>query len=87
MVTNDGLLFVLYSFLPGDYLITLFGSARVNTPSWTIVVYERVLMFDMRESMMPSVMNNFKIADLIRVKQRSLLIVMVLAMVLAIGVS
>ena len=38
MVANGGLLFVLYSFLPGDYLITLFGSARVNTPSWTIVV-------------------------------------------------
>ena len=87
MVTNGGLLFVLYSFLPGDYLITLFGSARVNTPSWTIVVYEQALMFDMREFMMPSVMNNFKIADQIRVKQRSLLIVMGLAMVFAIGVS
>jgi len=87
MVANGGLLFVLYSFLPGDYLTTLFGSARVNAPSWTIVVYERVLMFDMREIMMPSVMNNFKIADPIRVKQRSLLVAMGLAMVLAIGVS
>ena len=87
MVTNGGLLFVLYPFLPSDYLITLFGSARVRASSWTIVVYERVLMFDMREFMMPSVVNNFKIADQIRVKQRSLLIVMGLAMVFAIGVS
>ncbi|MEC8840166.1 MAG: DUF6785 family protein, partial [Candidatus Poribacteria bacterium] len=78
---------MLYSFLPGDYLITLFGSTRVRASSWTIVVYERALMFDMREFMMPSVMDNFKIADQIRVKQRSLLIVMGLAMVFAIGVS
>ena len=87
MVTNGGLLFVLYPFLPSDYLITLFGSARVRASSWTIVVYERVLMFDMREFMMPSVVNNFKIVDQIRVKQRSLLIVMGLSMVFAIGVS
>ena len=37
-------------------------------------------MFDMREFMTPSVMTNFKIADQIWVKQRSLLIVMELAM-------
>ena len=55
--------------------------------NWTIVVYERVLMFDMREFMTPSVMNNFKIAGQIRVKQRSLLIVMGVAMVFTIGVS
>ena len=55
--------------------------------SWIIVVYERVLMFDMREFMTPSVMPNFKIADQIWVKQRSLLIVMGVAMVFTIGVS
>ena len=32
MVANGGLMFILYSFLPGEYLITLFGSARVNAP-------------------------------------------------------
>ena len=46
MVTNGGLMFILYSFLPGEYLITLFGSGRVNAPSWTLVAYERV--FDVR---------------------------------------
>ena len=30
MVANGGLLFIIYSFLPGEYLITLFGSSRVN---------------------------------------------------------
>ena len=44
-------------------------------------------MFDMREFMTPSVMTNFKIADQIWVKQRSLLIVMGVAMVFTIGVS
>ena len=87
MVANGGLLFVLYSFLPGEYLITLFGSSRVNASSWTLVAYERVLMFDMREILMPSVMNNFKLAEPLRLKQRPFLIAMGIAIVLAIGVS
>ena len=87
MVANGGLLFVLYSFLPGEYLITLFGSGRVNAPSWTFVAYERVLMFDMREILMPSVMNNFKLADPLRLKQRPFLLAMGIAIVLAMGVS
>ena len=87
MVANGGVLFVLYSFLPGEYLITLFGSARVNAPSWTLVAYERVLMFDMREILMPSVMNNFKLAQPLRLKQRPFLLTMGIAIVLAIGVS
>lgn len=87
MVANGGLLFVLYSFLPGEYLITLFGSARVNAPSWTFVAYERVLMFDMREILMPSVMNNFKLAEPLRLKQRPFLLAMGIAIVLAMGIS
>ena len=87
LVTNGGLMFILYSFLPGEYLITLFGSARVNAPSWTLVAYERVLMFDMREILMPSVMNNFKLAEPLRLKQRPFLLAMGIAIVLAIGVS
>ncbi|MBI1923406.1 hypothetical protein HYR99_04055, partial [Candidatus Poribacteria bacterium] len=87
MVANAGLLFVLYSFLPGDYLISTLGTARINAPTWTILAYQRVLMFDLREFLMPSVMNNFKIADPMRMKQRSLLLAMGLAIVLAIGVS
>ena len=87
MVANGGLMFILYSFLPGEYLITLFGSARINAPSWTIVAYERVLMFDMREILMPSVMNNFKLAEPLRLKQRPFLLAMGIAIVLAMGVS
>ena len=87
MVANGGLMFILYSFLPGEYLITLFGSARVNAPSWTLVAYERVLMFDMREILMPSVMNNFKLAEPLRLKQRPFLLAMGIAIVLAMGIS
>ncbi len=87
MVANGGLLFIIYSFLPGEFLITLFGSARVNTPSWTLVAYERVLMFDMREILMPGVMNNFKLAEPLRLKQRPFLLAMGVAIVLAMGVS
>ncbi len=87
MVANGGLLFVLYSFLPGEYLITLFGSSRINAPSWTLLAYERVLMFDMREILMPSVMNNFKLAEPMRLKQRPFLVAMGAAIVLAIGIS
>ena len=74
MVANGGLLFIIYSFLPGEFLITLFGSSRVNASSWTLVAYERVLMFDMREILMPGVMNNFKLAEPLRLKQRPFLL-------------
>ena len=87
MVANGGLLFIIYSFLPGEFLITLFGSARVNAPSWTLVAYERVLMFDMREILMPGVMNNFKLAEPLRLRQRPFLLAMGIAIVLAMGVS
>ena len=87
MVANGGLLFIIYSFLPSEYLITLFGSTRVNAASWTLVAYERVLMFDMREILMPGVMNNFKLAEPLRLKQRPFLIAMGIAIVIAMGVS
>ena len=87
MVANGGLLFIIYSYLPGEFLITLFGSSRVNAPSWTLVSYERVLMFDMREILMPGVMNNFKLAEPLRLRQRPFLLAMGLAIVLAMGVS
>ena len=87
MVANGGLLFIIYSFLPGEFLITLFGSSRVNASSWTLVAYERVLMFDMREILMPGVMNNFKLAEPLRLRQRPFLLAMGIAIVLAMGVS
>ena len=87
MVANGGLLFIIYSFLPGEFLITLFGSSRVNASSWTLVAYERVLMFDMREILMPGVMNNFKLAEPLRLKQRPFLLAIGIAIVLAMGVS
>ncbi|MCE2413920.1 hypothetical protein J4G07_07950 [Candidatus Poribacteria bacterium] len=87
MVANGGLLFIIYSYLPGEFLITLFGSSRVNAPSWTLVSYERVLMFDMREILMPGIMNNFKLAEPLRLKQRPFLLAMGIAIVLAMGVS
>jgi hypothetical protein len=87
MVANAGLLFVQHSFLPGDYLTTTVGAARINAPSWTVLAYQRVLMFDLREFLMPSVMNNLKMADLVRIKQRSLLLAMGAAIVVAVGLS
>ena len=80
-------MFIIYSYLPGEFLITLFGSSRVNAPSWTLVSYERVLMFDMREILMPGIMNNFKLAEPLRLKQRPFLLAMGIAIVLAMGVS
>ena len=43
-------------------------------------------MFDMREILMPSVMNNFKLAEPLRLKQRPFLLAMGIAIVLAMGV-
>ena len=87
MVANAGLLFVQQSFLPGDFLTTTLGQERITSSSWTILAYQRVLMFDLREFLMPSVMNNLKMADAMRMKPRPLLLAMLGAVVLAVALS
>ncbi|MBT5533432.1 hypothetical protein HOK31_10255, partial [Candidatus Poribacteria bacterium] len=52
-----------------------------------IMAYEKTLMFDLREVMMPHMMNSLKAADVGRVRHRRLLLPIGLAIVVALAVS
>ena len=85
MVVDGGFLFLLAIFRPSDYIMISLGSARFDAASHTILAFEKTLMFDLREFMMPHVMNSFKATDFVRLKRRQLLgalgVVMVVALV------
>ncbi len=87
MVVDGGLLFLLAIFRPSDYIMITFGSSRFNAASHTILTFEKTLMFDLREFMMPHVMNSFKATDFVRLKRRQLLGVLGITMVVALAAS
>jgi hypothetical protein len=87
MVADGGFLFLLAIFRPSDYIMVTMGSARFNAASHTILTFEKTLMFDMRESIMPHIMNSFKATDFVRLKRRQLMWVIGLVMVVAIAAS
>jgi len=87
MVANAGVLFVQQGFRPSEFVGTAVGSARVSSASWAILAFESGFMRDLREVMMPSVINAFKVPDPVGLRRRSLTIVIGLSMLLALLVS
>jgi len=87
MVADGGFLFLLAIFRPSDYIMVSMGSARFSAASHTILTFEKTLMFDLREFIMPHMMNSFKATDFVRLKRRQLMWVLGLVMVVAIATS
>ncbi len=87
MVTDGGFLFLLAIFRPSDYVVIPLGTSRLTPSDLTVMAYEKTLMFDLREVMMPHMMNSLKAADVARVRHRRLLLPIGLAIVVALAVS
>ncbi|MAG85528.1 hypothetical protein CMK10_15370 [Candidatus Poribacteria bacterium] len=87
MVTDGGFLFLLAIFRPSDYLMIAFGSARFRDQDHTILTFEKTMMFDLREFIMPHVMNSFKASDAVQLRRPQLMLAMFLAMVVGLGVA
>ncbi len=87
MVTDGGFLFLLAIFRPSDYIMVALGPSRIDPRSHTILTFEKTLMFDLREFMMPHVMNSFKASDTVNLRRRQLLGAMGVAMVVGLIVS
>lgn len=87
MVVDGGFLFLLAIFRPSDYLVISLGTSRFSASDLTIMAYEKTMMFDLREFMMPHLMNSFKAADAVNLSRRKLLAILCLTLVLAVGVS
>jgi hypothetical protein len=64
MVSEGGMLFIQTPFRPLDLIIPATGSTIIGPPNLTILAYqEMVFMFDIRSSLMPSVMDALKLYE------------------------
>ncbi len=88
LVSEGGMLFISIPTRPSSILFPFAGSAVFgphNLVMLTIVEY--VLMFDIRASLMPSIMDSFKISDGAKLKRRHLTVGIIIAVLLALVVS
>ncbi len=87
-VINGGIPFINPSFSPQSFFLTTLGTSKIHPSSLTSLMMHPVcLTLDLREFMMPNIMNGLKAADEARVKRRQLLMAMGAAMVIGLGVS
>lgn len=84
MVTDGGFFFLLAIFRPSDYLTIPLGTSRIPPRDLTLLAYEKTLMFDLREFMMPHMMNSLKAADAVKVRRRKTIFPMAAAILLGI---
>ncbi|MCG8622911.1 MAG: hypothetical protein MJE68_13065, partial [Proteobacteria bacterium] len=87
MVVNGGMLLIQAPMYPVEYFEIIAGSRIINASSLSLLGFQRVMMRDWGGILMPSVLHGFKAADPFRLKRRSVLSAMILAIVVAIGVS
>ena len=88
LVSEGGMLFIQSTFRPTDLIRPFTGTRPLGAASLTILAYqEMILMFDVRSSMMPSVMDAFKLVDSKRLNQRYFLIPVGVCVVIAMVLS
>ena len=72
MVSEGGMLFIQTPFRPLDLIIPVTGSNIIGASSLTILAYqEMIFMFDIRSSLMPSVMDSLKLTEGTLIKSNS----------------
>jgi len=88
VVAEGGLLFVQASFVPTHALTGLFGTNWASGPAWAAAALpQTIFMHDLREVVMPSLLNTFKLQDTGTIRARSLLLAATLALVVGLVVS
>ena len=87
-IINGGIPVVNSSFSPQSVFLTTLGTERINRLSTTALLMHPVcLTSDLRELMMPNIMNSLKAADEMKVKRHQLLLALGLSMVIGLSVS
>jgi hypothetical protein len=73
IIAEAGLLMVQFSFRPVDYLLLFGGTTALGPTNLTVCAFvDTVLTFDLREAVMPSVLNGFRMAEQSGVSTRKL---------------
>lgn len=88
MVNQAGLLFLQPTFAGSEVLVNLFGSRLFTLRSLLLVsLTEHIYFMDLREFLLPSLLNMHRITDEVRLNRRSMLLWACLAIVASLGVS
>ena len=88
IIAEAGLLMVQFSFRPVDYLLLFGGTTALGPANLTVCAFvDTILTFDLREALMPSVLNGFRMAEQSGVSTRRLSKVIGLALVFALAVT
>ena len=87
-VINGGIPFINPSFSPQSFFLATLGPSRIQPSTTTSLFMHSIsLTLDLREFMMPYVMNGLKAGEEVRLRRRPLLLAMATAMVLAVLLS
>ena len=87
-IINGGIPFINPSFSPQSFFLTTLGPANIRPSTMTSLLMHSIsLTLDLREFMMPYVMNGLKAADEVKANRRRLLMGMGAAMVVGLVVS
>jgi len=88
VVVQGGLIFISQNFQPYDLMTTVFGAAVVGPSTLSILALQNIMFIhDSRETMMPNIMNAFRIGDGANINKKRLLFAMVLSIVVCLLVA
>ncbi len=88
IIAEAGMLMVHLSFWPVDYLMLFGGSSALGPANLTVLTFvDCSLTFDLREFLMPSVLNGFRLAEQSSVSTRRLVPVIAVALIFSVLVS
>ncbi|HID07922.1 MAG TPA: hypothetical protein EYP10_12335, partial [Armatimonadetes bacterium] len=88
IATNGGMVMVQMRILPMDTIIAVLGSKRFSARSIIIsCLLQEAHAYDLRETLMPSLLNAMKMADLTQVRKRPLLQIGMIGVIIAAFVS
>lgn len=87
-VINGGIPFINPSFSAHSVFLTTLGTERMSRSTVTSLLMHPIsLTLDLREFMMPNIMNSLKAADEVKVKRQQLLLALGVSMVIGLVVS
>jgi len=88
IIAEAGMLMIHFSFMPVDYLLLLGGTTAVGPSNLTVLAFvDCALTFDLREFLMPSALNAFRLGEQTGVRARRLTPTLAAALIFCLLVS
>jgi len=88
LVSEGGMYYVQQQFRPLELIMPFTGGAAIAPASITMVgLFEQVFVRDIRATLMPFLMDGYKISDSMQIKRRQVTLAMVVSVALAVFVS